>query len=262
EYTYYNFIGAAKLAHIILEPVKGDRDGMIPQELEKLCSQRKISGIFLMPSCANPTTISLTEQRRKDIAGIIKKHDLILIEDDHSYYASRGNPLFSYLPDNTVYICGSSMSLCSGLRITFAAFADKFQSSMLGTLQHLSIKTSSIDAELVTELINSGRAERILKNKKRMAEKANAIFDEIFPEYASPHLTCAPFRALPLCERLRKSDGNTVEKLFLSHGVNVFHSSRFAVRNDTESFLRLSLSSAKSLEELENGLKIVRDINK
>ena len=94
-----------------------------------------------------------------------------------------------------------------------------------------------------------------------MAEKANAIFDEIFPEYASPHLTCAPFRALPLCERLRKSDGNTVEKLFLSHGVNVFHSSRFAVRNDTESFLRLSLSSAKSLEELENGLKIVRDIN-
>lgn len=262
EYTYYNFIGAAKLAHIILEPVKGDRDGMIPQELEKLCSQRKISGIFLMPSCANPTTISLTEQRRKDIACIIKKHDLILIEDDHSYYASRGNPLFSYLPDNTVYICGSSMSLCSGLRITFAAFADKFQSSMLGTLQHLSIKTSSIDAELVTELINSGRAERILKNKKRMAEKANAIFDEIFPEYASPHLTCAPFRALPLCERLRKSDGNTVEKLFLSHGVNVFHSSRFAVRNDTESFLRLSLSSAKSLEELENGLKIVCDINK
>lgn len=258
EYTYFNFIGAAKMAHIILEPVSGDEYGMLPDELDKICQRKKISGIFLMPYCANPTAVSMSQQRIVQVAEIIKKHDLILIEDDHSHYLASGRTLFSYLPDNTVYICGSSMSLCGGLRLTFAAFAEKYRQKLLGTLNNLSITTSSIDAELVTELITSRRAERILKTKKNMTEEANAVFYKIFPELEVLTGSVSPFRTLPLPEVFHKHDGQTVENYFRSCGVNVYHSSRFAVKKQHDAFLRLSLSSTGNLQELACGLEKVK----
>jgi len=58
-YTYSNFIELAKMLHIQLVPIQGDEFGMLPSELDKQCSQLDIHGIFLMPSCSNPTTIMI-----------------------------------------------------------------------------------------------------------------------------------------------------------------------------------------------------------
>ena len=43
EYTYSNFIELAKLLHLVLIPVKGDRQGMLPEELQKqaVCGGKK-----------------------------------------------------------------------------------------------------------------------------------------------------------------------------------------------------------------------------
>ena len=262
RYTYYNLIGTAHLTHIQLEPVDGDANGMIPEELDKLCRRKKISGVFLMPDCANPTTVSMDDSRRDKTAEVCRNHDLTVIEDNNTGFPGGKTPFFSRLPDQTIYICGSAIAICSGLRVAYCAFSPVFRERLLGALRHLSIKTSSIDAELMTELVNSGKAGAIIQEKRQLAIRANAIFSEVFPEYSAPELETALFRWLPLPETFRNCEGKHLEEYLRTKGVNVYHSSRFAVgvrRSKEAGFLRVSLSSAGSNEQLKRGLIILRN---
>ncbi len=260
HFTYANLIGTARLAHIRLLPVAGDAGGMSPEALAGACSKHPVAGVFLMPNHANPTGITLGEERKRQLAEVIRNNNLILIEDDTATTVPEGDytPLFSLLPEQTLYICGTLRYLCGGLRVTAAAFPERFRSDLLNGLFHLNIRTSALDAEIMTELLLSGRAESVLAEKYVLAVRANKIFDRIFPETPS----CGDgsfFRVLPLPGSM--SRGQETESLFESHGVKVFHSSRFSVLSRPgQNFLRLSVSSAGSEKNLRTALANVRFI--
>ncbi len=255
EFTYANLIGTAHLAHLQLAPIAGDIHGMLPEALDKYCTDNPVSGIFLMPSCANPTTVKMDQQRKDDIAGIIRKHRLILIEDDIACLPGipdQSGTLFSRLPEQTVYISGSLKYLSPWLRVAAAAFPEKFRSRLLNALFHLNIKTSVLDAEIMTELISSGKASAILKEKHLLAIRANRIFDRVFPQYADGPRNDF-FRMLPLPDQW--SNARECENFFASHGIRVQHSERFTVKpRPGQNFLRVSVSSAGSERALRRGL--------
>ncbi|NLF93483.1 MAG: PLP-dependent aminotransferase family protein [Oligosphaeraceae bacterium] len=263
EYTYSNLIGAARLFHIQLVPVPGDASGMCPEQLRRKCREKKIAGIFLMPNCANPTTRTMSEERKSALAAVIGEYGLVLIEDDNigALLAASGagyRSLFSRLSEQTVYIGGSTMNLCSGLRVAFAAFPEAFRVRLLNGLYHLNIKTSSLDAEIMTELIVSGKAIQILKQKQLLAEKANRLFEQIFPGRCEPAPRGCFFRWLPL--RSPGLDGMEVERQLSLRGVNVYHSYRFAVpKHEERQYLRVSISSAGTEERLSKGLMILNE---
>ncbi len=261
EFTYANLIGLARLSHIRLIPVPGDRDGMLPEALDEVCRREGVSGIFLMPNCANPTTCTITEKRKDELAAIIARHRLILIEDDNTGIIQKNgsnyHSMFSRLPEQTIYICNSTMVLCNGLRVAFAAFPESFKSALLNALFHLSIKTSSLDAEIITELILSGRAGRLLEQKAQLAAERNAVFDRIFPEMADSAPSAAFFRWLPLPEL--PFDGVEIERRLLEKNVSVYGSHRFAVARRPDNFIRIAVSSPGSTGELEQGCMAIRE---
>ena len=257
-FTYANLIGAARLAHIRLHPVPGDAGGMLPEKLDEVCRRHRISGIFLMPNCANPTGITLSDERKRMLAEVIGRHGLILIEDDTAVLPPEGDyrSLYSLLPDQTLYIGGTLRYLCGGLRVTAAAFPERFRSDLLNGLFHLNIRTSSLDAEIMTELILSGKAEHVLQEKYRLSLRANRIFDRIFPE-AVPAADGAFFRIVELPDSLSRQQ--ETEALFEAAGVKVQHSGRFTVLSRPgRNFLRLSLSSAGSDKKLRTAHMLVK----
>ncbi len=260
EFTYSNLIGTARLSHIRLIPVKGDDKGMIPEELEHLCRTEGLRGIFLMPNCANPTTCSIPESRKDELAQVCARHKLITIEDDNTgiqlLEAGNYSSFFSRLPEQTIYICNSTMTLCNGLRVTFAAFPEQFRTPLLNALFYLNIKTSSLDAEIMTELILSGKAAKLLEEKALLARERNAVVDRIFPEAVSPGTPAAFFRWLPL--PFWSVDDMEIERRLQLQGVNVHCSGRFTVARPTRRFMRLAISSPGSIDELQRGLNIVK----
>lgn len=261
EYTYSNLIGTARLSHIKLMPVAGDKEGMMPDELENICRKSGVSGIFLMPNCANPTTCTITEKRKDELCEVIGKYKLITIEDDntgilpqqHKNYRS----IHSRLPEQTLYICNSTMAICSGLRVAFAAFPERFRSKLLNALFHLSIKTSPLDAEIMTELILSGKAAKLLTEKAQLARQRNQLFDEIFPDAVKPGNPEAFFRWMPLPPL--KVRGMELEQKLRTNGVSVYSSYRFTVKSNPEDFLRLAISSPENSSDLCRGLNIVKE---
>ena len=269
-YTYSNLIESTRLAHVRLVPVEGDSGGMRPEELDRLARKHRIKGLFTMPSMANPTGITLSEQRKDEIAAVARARSLTIIEDDISPFAPspKRRPLFARNPDSTIYIAAYTAMIASAFRITYAAFPVAFRDRLLKGLFLLNMKAGSIDAEVVSELILSGSAMRIMAAKREAAANANAIFDRTFPKLALGRLAKSErmfplFRKVPLPSS--KLSGPETEEFFRNNGVAVLHSCRFAVgKARQQDFLRTSLSSVHSDRKLSEGLerlkKAIKDI--
>lgn len=262
SYTFTNFIELAKLYHLHLTPVAGDLEGMLPEELDMQCRRNRVKGIFLMPSCSNPTTVTMTEERKRELATVIKKHRLILIEDDICAFLTAGvleddrGPVSRFVREQSVYICSTSKAICSGLRIAYLVFGEKFRDDILRAVYNVNVKTSALNAEIVTELLMSGKADEIIAEKRRLAKEANQLFHRYFPEAPPSGHPLSFFRWLPITGRER---GLTAEKKYEKAGVRVYHSDRFLSGEASEDqYLRISLATADSLEQLRFGLDILR----
>ena len=258
SFTYSNLIGAANLLHINLIAIENDKYGMMPKSLSSVLKKQKIKGVFLMPNCANPTTITMPLERKKEIAEIARRNNVIIIEDDASLSAEASTSFFSLFPENTFYLTGNTRFISPGLRVAFVAYPNRFKEKFLNALHKLTIKGSALDAEIMSELILNGSAEKILLQKINRAKTMNKTFDAIFPNLARESEDMPFFRTIPLpCSN---ATGQEIEQTLLKKNIRICHSYRFAAtRNPKMSFLRVSLSSVDSKAKLANALKTIKD---
>ncbi len=63
-------------------PVDVDEDGMIIDDLEKKIAEYNPKLIYVIPTFQNPSGRTLSLERRKKIAKLAMKHDIIVLEDD------------------------------------------------------------------------------------------------------------------------------------------------------------------------------------
>ena len=259
-YTYTNLIGSARLAHIKLVPVEGDAGGMRAVALDNIAGKHHIKGLFVMPTTANPTGITLSERRKDEIAAVASARSLTIIEDDIAPFMPSGGrkTFYSRLPLSTVYIAAYTAMLAPGLRITYAAFPETFQDRLMKGLHLLNIKAGALDAEVVSELILSGEARSIMEAKREAARKANAIFDAVFPQHplgknAWKNRLFPFFRTINLPRS--ELSGPEAEEHFRRYGAAVMHSCRFAVgKAIQQDFLRISISAIRPGKQLETAL--------
>jgi DNA-binding transcriptional MocR family regulator len=260
-FTYSNLIGAANLLHIHLVPIENDKYGMKVDALIQAIKKSPLRGVFLMPTCANPTTITIPPERKKELVKIFRKHDLFVIEDDANLLPNESSSFFTLLPENTFYLTGNTRFISPGLRIAFVAYPKRLKEKFLSAFHKLTIKSSALDAEIMSELILSSRASEILSLKINRAVETNKIFNKIFPRLVRIAKDVPFFRTVPL-HRSNKT-GQETEEILLSKNVRVCHSYRFAAkRNPSESFLRISLSSTNSKTALAEALRAVKNFSK
>lgn len=260
-YTFSNFIELAKMFHLQLVSIPGDNEGMLAEALEVQCRLNQISGVFLMPSCCNPTGITISPERKRKLANVIKRYALIIIEDDIQAFLiddkEHYKPFFSLVPEQTVYICSTSKSICSGLRVAYMAFPEVFREKILRAIFNVNVKTSSLTSEIITDLIVSGKAQEIVLYKKTLSREANRLFQRYFPNALSEGHPLSFYRWLPI-EPVKNAVA--FEEHLLTKGIRVFHSSRFlSSAVDEKQFLRIALSSSNSLTRLEKGLQILKN---
>ena len=257
EFTYGNLIEAARLVRVRLVPVAGDGEGMLPDALRKAAARQRVKGVFLMPTCANPTTVTMSKRRKDELSKVIADCSLLVLEDDATLRPDGAGTFFTRLPGQTFYLTGATRFLAPGLRVAFVAAPKRHISELMRAHHRLTIKASALDTEIMSELILSGRAEKLIDRKIRRAEEMNAVFEKTFPEERRKAKDVPFFRTVDL--PLAKRNGPDIEKELFDAGVRVCHSCRFAaLKNPSRSFLRLSISSVTSKEELRSALNAVK----
>lgn len=259
RYTYPNFIQLAKLLDLELIGIAADSEGMLPEQLAILCNQNKLAGIFLMPSCCNPTTSHMSQARRKEIANVISIHNLLLIEDDtygFLHVSEAITPIRSLIPESTVYIQSLSKCFSQGLRTAYMVCPQHMNHMFLHTASQLNQKLSVLNIEIASQLIVSGDADRLIEKKLKKAQIRNHLFHTYFPE--DTYLNTALFQWILLPS---DCNGYQFEVQAKDNKIQILCSDHFTVNSaECQPAIRIATCSPATDDELEIGLRILKDL--
>ena len=95
-----------------------DAEGIIPSALAKALALEPVA-VFYQPRAQNPTGISMTNGRARELAALLEPHSALIVEDDHSgeIAIAEDVSLGTWLPERCVHIRSYSKSHGPDLRI-------------------------------------------------------------------------------------------------------------------------------------------------
>lgn len=244
--------------HLI--PLAMDSEGISPEAFEEACQRTPIAALYITPTVDNPTTATLSRERREHIAGIARKYSVAIIEDDPYYdmIPDAPFPIAAIAPDVTWYIATLSKCLSPALRLGYvSAPSSEAATQIAATLQSMTMMASPLFASVASRWIYSGflreaADELMQENAERQKIAAILLHDQQFDaNQHGPHLWLklpAPWRAIDFtnrCERL---------------GVIIVGSSSLSVNSPFVEAVRVSVGAASSKEALRGALTTLRSV--
>lgn len=246
--------------HIRLIPVEQDELGMIPESLDEVCRNQPIRGVYLMPTCQNPTTARMPEYRRHEIADIARKHDLTVMEDD-AYGLAAGDfgiPFAAILPERTFFVASLSKSVAGGLRVAYLVSPPRHLSAVRGAISDMVWMTPPLMADIARRWIMDGTVDRTLSAKREEAARRTEVAKKILSGLDIAMQKTGYYAWIKLPEPWTASDFARVAE---DNDILVYTDDIFVVgRRPLPHALRLGLSGARTIDDLERGLKTVRSI--
>ncbi|KAH8591113.1 pyridoxal phosphate-dependent transferase [Bisporella sp. PMI_857] len=92
EFAYMNAVQTARPLGLTVTPVKIDFEGIIPAALEEVLANwdesqgKRPHLLYTVTIGQNPTSGTLSAQRRKELYAILSKYDVLIVEDDPYWY--------------------------------------------------------------------------------------------------------------------------------------------------------------------------------
>jgi len=247
----------AARAHVRLRGVAVDADGIIPEAFDAACREEPPRALYCNPTDHNPTTATMPETRRLEIAAIARRYGVAIIEDDPlgRLHPDAPRAIAALAPDVTWYIMGLTKCLAHGLRIAYLVSPDRRRmEAAIGTAMRLSYwYPAPLHAAVSTAWIGSGAAGEIAA---AIADECDARQRLAFTALAGQHLAGQP-AGLHVWLTLRNGvDRRTLVDRLKVAGVLVRPADLFAIGNAAiPNALRLSLSSPPHRVDVEHGLR-------
>ncbi|MBI4932239.1 MAG: aminotransferase class I/II-fold pyridoxal phosphate-dependent enzyme [Actinobacteria bacterium] len=136
------------------------------------------SAVFLQPRAHNPTGITLTARRGKQLAAVLGKSHAIVVEDDHSGDIASGAlvSMGTYLPDRTVHIRSYSKSHGPDLRLAGVGGAGHVVSAVSNRrLLGPGWSSRILQAVLLEMLDHDPTVEAVAHARREYAERRAAV---------------------------------------------------------------------------------------
>jgi len=152
--------------------LKTDENGILPNHLARVLTKHQVKLIYLNPTFQNPSGRTLSKERRIQVANIIKKHRVLLLEDD-PYSSLRFNgralrPIMNFAPENTVYTSTFSKIFAPGLRVGYAIAPDKVAKMLVLAKQGIDLHSGTFSQALAAEYILGAYMDKQIKKNIRL----------------------------------------------------------------------------------------------
>lgn len=260
ELTYSGVKALCSLHGSRLRAVAMDDQGMIPESLEQAAIETGARVVYLQPTIHNPTTISMPEARRRRIAAIAERLDLVVIEDDAAASAvtDRPLPISALIPDRSCYITSLSKSISPTLRVAYVAAGPQLIGALTDTFHTLALSASPITSEIAALLIGDGTADEIARNYVTMMGRRLEAALPMLPPGLVRSRSGAFYVWVTLPERWNSDD---IALAARRTGISIAPIESFLVeRIAMQPGIRVSLNPASQLDVLKKGLTILCDL--
>jgi DNA-binding transcriptional MocR family regulator len=177
--TYFGVLQAAEnLGVKVIEVPSHPRDGLSVEALRELLASRagaSLRACAVIPSFSNPLGSCMPVQARRELVGLCKAHDIVLIEDDIygdlQFEGPRPLPCKAFDTDGRVLLCSSfTKALAPGSRTGFIT-PGRYRDPLRGAKQMLSGATALAQQEMLADFLGSGRYERHLRTLRRCLQQ-------------------------------------------------------------------------------------------
>lgn len=258
--VYPGVKSAAKLFGVQLVAIREEKGELSREGIEYAVKNDNIKAIYVMPDSHNPTTHNMSLNCRNMIAKAAKEMDFFIIEDGINSLLSK-NPLAAIATkasEETIYVASLSKTLIPAFRLAYMVVPKKYYSSLDNALYNINLSQSAILLELASRLIVSGHLDVLLKKRSKGIIERNKLASSILKGYTVRGSDDSLNRWLILPGDLT---GEQFERMALEKGVFVHGAERFAVgKNPPIGAARLSICTPQTIEKLEQGLLILKEI--
>lgn len=143
--------------------VDSDEKGLNPESLTSDMA-KAASFMYVIPNFQNPTGRRLSLERRKKLAEIAKANELTIVEDDPygelDYQGNRLPGIYSFAPENTVYLGSFSKILAPGLRLGYIVASEVFINKLVQLKQAADLHTPSLTQRIAYQVVKDGFLEK------------------------------------------------------------------------------------------------------
>ncbi|WP_271600112.1 MULTISPECIES: aminotransferase-like domain-containing protein [unclassified Bradyrhizobium] len=188
ELTYPAIKPLSALFGIELRGVTIDSEGIDPTSLDRACVELgdNARALYCMPTLHNPTSATMSETRRKDIAIVARRHDLWLFEDDiYGVLPEEAPPpLALYAPERSWYILGLSKSLAAQLRVAYvmAPNSDIAKDVFWPGVRTTNWMVAPLVAEIASRWLANGVGSEVLRSVRAETLRRRALAASILPD--------------------------------------------------------------------------------
>jgi DNA-binding transcriptional MocR family regulator len=193
SYTYSGMMALSAQNGHPLHGVATDASGLVPENLDRAFTETGARVLYCMPTLQTPMGSVMPPERRQAIAGIVRKHDAYLLEDDaYGYLLTAPLPPVSRLiPERSFYIVSFAKCLAPGLRIAAMIAPEAFRDRSINALRATGWMAAPVMAEVVARLIHNGGLARQARLKRDKAALRDAIVRRVLKPWL-PATTAVP----------------------------------------------------------------------
>ena len=256
--SYPGLQALARSMRLQLIGIETDAQGMVPAALERAAKTFDTKFVYCAPSLHNPTSATMPLDRREAIAQVARNHGLYIIEDSvHAAMQAHPLPALStWLPEQSFLLSSFSKVLAPGLRVGYVEAAPQWLSKFAASMRADSWMVAPLLPEIATRWLESGAMERLIAQQRAMTAERLRSAHRLLAGLDYKSDVEYPLIWLPLPEPWRAGQFAAALR---QAGVLVRTADHFAVgRSPAPHAIRISLNSAASVAQLEEGLVILR----
>lgn len=258
EYAYPGFLSVARRYGLRLCPVSSDREGLDPNALEAACLEGAVHAVYVVPTNDNPTTATMSVERRESLAQVATRQGLVVIEDDaYGLLPERPlAPIATFAPERTWHIASVSKIISPGLRIAWLRAPTVAQAWRLAAdLHETAVMAPPLNAAIVADWIGTGVFRQLTEAVRAEAWQRQ----EIVAKFLDPDSYHAQPEGYHLWMPLHpEADQGEIVNTLRPYGLSIVGSEAFAVdRSKASPALRVSIGGTITRERLERGLRLL-----
>lgn len=260
---YYGALQALEFLELnVIEIPASPDDGIDTDILETVLQTWPVKGILLNPAFSNPSGYLCPESQKKEIARLILKYDIPLIEDDVfadlGFGRDRPSSIQSYVKDGRVIVCSSiSKTICPDLRIGWL-MAGRY-TKKARTLKYISTLCAPCHTQYaLADFLSTSLYERHIRSVTSAYQKRQDILLRAIKRWL-PDDTCATQpRGGFLCwvKLSGDIDGFLLYQQAVKEGISLTPGEICSPANRFKNYIRLNYAVA-STDQIEFSMKTI-----
>jgi len=266
--TYLGALQSFQLFQASVSAIPSDSSCINTSLLRDRLKREKPRFVYLMPNFQNPTGLSYTPERRKELAALAREYDVIIIEDDPygalRFEGERMPSLFSPAKGgNVVYLSTFSKTIAPGFRVAYVVGEPELLKKLVIAKQGTDLQTNTFGQYIVNEYLESGHYQKhvdlVTRTYRERRDVMLAALERHFPKSASWN---KPSGGMFLWVKLPEgSDAGTILNKCIEHNVAFVPGTEFYPDGSGKNTMRLNFTNATSTD-IEQGIKRLGEVLK